>query len=282
MSDDNNWSLIIEPRRKLFDLRLRELIQYRDLVSLFVKRDFVTQFKQTILGPLWFVINPLISTIMYTFVFGNLAGIGTDGVPSILFYYAGTMLWTYFSTCFTDASNLFTNNAGLFGKVYFPRLTVPVSNIIFNLLKAGVQFALLITFYIYFLIAKAPLAPSWSILLFPLSFIWIAMLGVGLGLIVSSLTTKYRDLRILVTFALSLGMYVTPVVYPLSEIPQNFGWLFYINPLSAPIELFRVWFFGAGSVPLPMLLSSLGATLVIGLLGIVMFNQNERNFIDVV
>lgn len=282
MSDDNNWSLIIEPRRKLFDLRLRELIQYRDLISLFVKRDFVTQFKQTILGPLWFVINPLISTIMYTFVFGNLAGIGTDGVPSILFYYAGTMLWTYFSTCFTDASNLFTNNAGLFGKVYFPRLTVPVSNIIFNLLKAGVQFALLIAFYIYFLIAKAPLAPSWSILLFPLSFIWIAMLGVGLGLIVSSLTTKYRDLRILVTFALSLGMYVTPVVYPLSEIPQNFGWLFYINPLSAPIELFRVWFFGAGSVPLPMLLSSLGATLVIALLGMVMFNQNERNFIDVV
>lgn len=282
MSDDNNWSLIIEPRRKLFDLRLRELVQYRDLVSLFVKRDFVTQFKQTILGPLWFVINPLVSTLMYVFVFGNLAGIGTDGIPSILFYYAGTMLWTYFSACFTDASNLFINNAGLFGKVYFPRLTVPVSNILFNLLKAGVQFALLIAFYIYFLITKAPLSPSFNILLFPLAFLWIAALGVGLGLIVSSLTTKYRDLRILVNFALSLGMYVTPVVYPLSEIPQGFAWLFYINPLSAPIELFRVWFFGAGAVPLPMLISSIASTLLIAILGMVMFNQNERNFIDVV
>lgn len=282
MSDDNNWSLIIEPRRKLFDLRLRELVQYRDLVALFVKRDFVTQFKQTILGPLWFVINPLVSTIMYAFVFGNLAGIGTDGVPSILFYYAGTMLWTYFSACFTDSSNLFINNAGLFGKVYFPRLTVPVSNILFNLLKAAVQFALLLAFYIYFLIAKAPLAPSLSLLLFPLSFLWIAALGVGLGLIVSSLTTKYRDLRILVTFALSLGMYVTPVVYPLSEIPRGFAWLFYLNPLSAPIELFRVWFFGAGAVPPSMLISSIVSTLLIALLGMVMFNQNERNFIDVV
>jgi lipopolysaccharide transport system permease protein len=279
---DENWDLVLESKRKLLDLQIREVIRYRDLVWLFVKRDFVTQFKQTILGPLWFIINPLFSTVMYSFVFGNLAKIGTDGTPFILFYYAGTMLWTFFTGCFNDASNVFVNNAGLFGKVYFPRLTVPISNVFSNLTKAAVQFVMLLVFYAYYLVTKAPVTPSWWALAFPLIFIWLAFVATGMGMVISSLTTKYRDLKQLISFALGLAMYATPVVYPLSKIPAQFSWVNYINPVSAPIELFRIWFYGAGHVPLSMILSSLALTAFFFFLGLVMFNQNERNFIDVV
>ena len=276
------WDLVLEPKRRLFDLRLREVIRYRDLVWLFVKRDFVTQFKQTVLGPLWFIINPLFSTVMYSFVFGNLAKIGTDGVPFLLFYYAGTMLWTFFTGCFNDASNIFLSNAGLFGKVYFPRLTVPISNVFSNLTKVGIQFATLMVFYAYYLATGAPVTPSWAILAFPLLFAWIAALATGMGMIISSMTTKYRDLKHLIGFALHLAMYATPVVYPLSQIPKEFAWVNYVNPVSAPVELFRIWFYGAGSVPPVMVASSLGMTALFMVLGLVMFNQNERNYIDVV
>jgi len=279
---DNNWDLIIESRRKLLDLQIREVIRYRDLVFLFVKRDFVTQYKQTVLGPLWFIINPLFSTIMYSFVFGNLAKIGTDGIPYILFYYSGTMMWLFFTGCFNDASNVFVNNANLFGKVYFPRLTVPISNVFNNLMKSAVQFATLMFFFLYYLIIKAPIHPSFWSLAFPLLFIWTAVLATGMGMIISSLTTKYRDLKQLIVFGLHLAMYATPVVYPLSEIPANFSWVNYINPVSAPIELFRIWFFGAGHVPVNMIASSLVMTAAFFFIGLVMFNQNERNFIDVV
>lgn len=279
---DEQWSLVIESRRKLLDLRLREVIRYRDLIWLFVKRDFVTQYKQTILGPLWFIINPLFSTVMYTFVFGNLANIGTDGIPYLLFYYAGTMLWTFFTGCFNDASNVFINNSGLFGKVYFPRLTVPISNVFSNLTKVGVQFATLMVFYVYYLVIGAPVTPSLWIIAFPLIFGWLAILATGMGMIISSLTTKYRDLKHLVSFALHLAMYATPVVYPLSEIPADFAWVNYVNPVSAPIELFRIWFYGAGTVPPVMIVSSLGMTALFFFLGLIMFNQNERNYIDVV
>jgi lipopolysaccharide transport system permease protein len=280
MSKD--WNIVIEPKRKLLDLQIRDIIRYRDLVYLFVKRDFVVQYKQTILGPLWFVLNPLFSTIMYTFVFGNLAGIGTDGIPPLLFYYSGSMLWNFFSGCFTDASNVFINNVNIFGKVYFPRLTVPISNVFSNGTKVLVQFAMLIIFYIYFLIIGTPVRGSWWIAAFPLIFAWLAVLGTGMGIIISSLTTKYRDLKNLVSFALSLAMYVTPVVYPLSEIPARFRWVGFINPVSAPVELFRVWFFGAGFVSVTHILVSLGTTTLLLLLGLILFNQNERNFIDVV
>lgn len=283
MSNVNDeWDLVLEPKRKLFDLHLREVIRYRDLIWLFVKRDFVTQYKQTILGPLWFIINPLFSTVMYTFVFGNLAKIGTDGIPSLLFYYAGTMLWTFFTGCFNDASNIFLNNAGLFGKVYFPRLTVPISNVFSNLTKVGIQFATLMVFYVYYLIIKAPVRPSWWALAFPLLFVWLAVLANGMGMIISSLTTKYRDLKHLIGFALHLAMYATPVVYPLSQIPESFAWVNYVNPVSAPIELFRIWFYGAGTVPPEMIATSLGMTAGFTIMGLVMFNQNERNYIDVV
>jgi lipopolysaccharide transport system permease protein len=279
---DEKWNMIIQPKRKLLELHLRDIIQYRDLVFLFIQRDFVLQYKQTILGPIWLVINPIFSTIIYTFVFGQLAQIGTNGIPSLLFYYSGTMLWTFFINCFNDASIVFINNANLFGKVYFPRLTVPIGNVFTNILKIAVQFVMLMIFLIYFIITGAGVSISPWAVFFPLIFIWLAAVGIGTGMIISSLTTKYRDLRQLISFALNLVMYAAPVVYPLSEIPQSFSWLAYINPVSAPIELFRVCFFGAGSVNTTMVLSSLGITAVLVFIGLVLFNQNEQYFVDVI
>jgi lipopolysaccharide transport system permease protein len=282
MAEKENWSLIITPKRKLLDLQIRELIRYRDLIFLFVKRDFVTQYKQTILGPLWFIINPLISTVMYTFVFGRLANIGTDGIPHTLFYYSGTMLWTFFAGCFNDSCNLFISNSNIFGKVYFPRLVIPINYVFSNSIKIAVQFVMLIFIFIYFLLSGTPLQPSWFMLLFPFLILWLAAIGVGAGLIISSLTTKYRDLKNLVTLALNLAMYATPVVYPISEIPERFNWLAYANPVCAPIELFRLWLFGSASINSSMILTSLGITVLLVICGLILFNQNERNFIDVV
>lgn len=279
---EESWDLIIEPKRKLLDIPIREVIRYRDLIALFIKRDFVTQYKQTILGPLWFIINPLISTVMYAFVFGNLAKLSTDGVPHILFYYAGTMLWSFFAGCFTDATNIFVNNKDLFGKVYFPRLTVPISNIASNVTRILVQFLCLMVFFVYYLVTSDVLRPSLLALLFPLILIWIAAVATGMGMVISALTTKYKDLRLLVNFALNLAMYATAVVYPVSQIPQRFHWVLYANPMNAPIELFRAWFYGAGGIPSQAIISSILLTFLFLFLGLIMFNQNERNFIDVV
>ena len=279
---EETWDLIIEPKRKLLDIPVREVIRYRDLIALFIKRDFVTQYKQTILGPLWFIINPLISTVMYAFVFGNLAKLSTDGVPHILFYYAGTMLWSFFAGCFTDATNIFVNNASLFGKVYFPRLTVPISNIASNVTRILVQFLFLMGFFVYYLVTSDVLRPSLLALLFPLILIWIASVATGMGMVISALTTKYKDLRLLVNFALNLAMYATAVVYPVSQIPKRFSWVLYANPMNVPIELFRLWFYGAGGIPMQAIISSILLTFFFLFLGLIMFNQNERNFIDVV
>ena len=280
--DNEKWDIILQPKTKLLDLQIREIIRYRDLVLLFIKRDFTTAYKQTILGPIWYIIQPLFSTIMYTFIFGNLAQIGTDGVPYLLFYFAGTMLWTYFTGTLNSASSIFTTNSGLFGKIYFPRLTVPISTTVGHIIKLGIQFACLLVFYIYYLIIGANVQPSWWILAFPLLVIWIGLLGCGIGMMISALTTKYRDLNQLLSFGISLAMYATPIVYPLSEAPANLAWVFYINPMSAPVELFRIWFYGAGSVPTPMIFLSLGMTAVIFFFGLVLFNRNERTFVDVV
>lgn len=282
VNDNENWDLVLKPKTKWLDLRIRELIKYRDLVLLFIKRDFTTAYKQTILGPLWYIVQPLVSTVMYTFIFGNLAEIGTDGVPYLLFYFAGTMLWTYFTGTLNSASSVFTSNSGLFGKIYFPRLTVPISTTVGHIIKLGIQFACLLVFYIYYLIVGANVNPSWWILAFPLLIIWIGLLGCGIGMVISALTTKYRDLNQLLSFGLSLAMYATPIVYPLSEAPANLAWVFYINPMSAPVELFRMWFYGAGSVPTPMIFLSLGMTAVFFFFGLVLFNRNERTFVDVV
>jgi lipopolysaccharide transport system permease protein len=280
--NNEHWDTVITPQKKILDLRLRELIRYRDLVLLFVKRDFTTVYKQTILGPIWFILNPLFSTIVYSLVFGSLAKIGTDGIPYLLFYYGGSMMWTYFSACFTDASNVFSNNANLFGKVYFPRLTVPLSRVFSNMITTLIQFATLMCFYAYYLITGMDINPQWWAFAFPLIFIWIAMFASGLGMLISALTTKYRDLKQLVMFGLNLAMYATPIVYPLSQVPEKFRLVFYLNPLSAPIELFRVWFYGAGFVPPAMICLSIGLTIFFFLLGLIMFNRNERTFVDVI
>lgn len=284
MENDNNenWSMIITPKRKILDIPIRDLIRYRDLIFMLVKRDFVVQYKQTILGPLWYLINPLISTIMYTFVFGRLANIGTDGIPHTLFYYSGTMLWTYFSGCFSDCSNVFITNANIFGKVYFPRLVLPINYVFTNGIKILIQFLLLCGIIVYYLVVENSIVPAWQLVFFPVIFLWIAAIGTGAGIIISSLTTKYRDLKQLVTFALGLAMYATPVVYPISEIPEKFQWIAYANPVSAPIELFRLWFFGTSSIDMNMILVSLGITVVLVITGLILFNQNEQNFIDVV
>ena len=278
----DGWDLVIQPKRKLLDIPLREVIRYRDLIALFIKRDFVTQYKQTILGPLWFIISPLFSTMMYTFVFGNLAKLSTDGIPHILFYYSGTMLWTFFSGCFTDATDIFSRNQNLFGKVYFPRLTVPISDVVLNAIKVGVQLACLLGFHVYYLFRGGLAFPSVAVVLLPLILIWIASMATGAGMIISALTTKYKDLRLLVGFALSLAMYATPIVYPLSEIPLKFQFIAYINPMCAPVELFRKWFYGVGNVSYSILVTSLCVTGLLLFLGLVMFNRNEQNFIDVV
>ena len=281
-NNEEKWSLVITPKRKLLDLQIREIIRYRDLILLFVKRDFVIQYKQTILGPLWFVINPLLSTIIYTFIFGRLANIGTDGIPHTLFYFSGTILWSFFAACFQEASNVFISNANIFGKVYFPRLVIPINYVLSNSIKTLIQFAMLVIIFVYFIINGSAVRCTWQIAFLPFVLIWLAAIGIGGGIIISSITTKYRDLRQLVTFGLSLAMYATPVVYPISEIPQRFQWLAFANPVSAPIELFRKWFFGTATVDTTMILVSIGITAVILFIGLILFNQNEQNFIDVI
>ncbi len=281
-NDDGDWSLVIRPKSRWLNLNLRELYHYRDLIKLFVNRDFVTVYKQTILGPLWFIMNPLFTSIIYTFIFGNLAKIPTDGVPSTLFYYGGTMLWGYFSTCLNSGADVFSGNAGLFGKVYFPRLAVPVSKVFSNLISVVIQFATLLVFYVYFVARGAPIRPTWWVLAFPLLLAQLAMLGTGFGMIISSLTTKYRDLRQLVGFGMSLWMYATPIVYPLSQMPQKYRWVSIINPVSAPIEAFRAAFYGVGGPTVFMMWSSIAVTFVVLFLGLILFNHNERTFVDVI
>jgi lipopolysaccharide transport system permease protein len=219
---------------------------------------------------------------VYTVIFGRLAGIGTNGIPHLLFYYSSTMLWNYFAACFTDTSNVFINNVNLFGKVYFPRLTVPVSTIFSNLITTSVQFAALVVLYFWFYFHNGSVKPQLSAFAFPLIFAWLAMLASGFGLLVTAITTRYRDLKQIVTFGLQLLMYATPVVYPLSLAPEKYRWVFNINPLCAPIELFRYWFFGAEAVSSITIISSLIITVFFFFLGLVMFNRNERTFVDVI
>ncbi|GHU83225.1 transport permease protein [Spirochaetia bacterium] len=277
-----DWDYSVSSKRKLLDVKLRELIHYRDLIIMFFVRDFTLSYKQTVLGPLWYVLNPLFSTLVYAFVFGGIAGIGTGGIPVLLFYYGGNMLWTFFTNCLNGTSNVFVANAGVFGKVYFPRLTVPIANTFSALAKMLIQFVMLMAFYVYFVYSGAPARPSVSALLFPLMLLWIAALGTGFGMIFSALTTKYRDLNLVLNLVLSLAMYVTPVIYPLSRVPEQFRFFFYINPVSAPMELFRIWFYGIGEVPLEMSLISLGTTALVLLAGLMLFTYTERTSMDVV
>jgi len=279
---DESWDLIIEPNRRLFDLRLRELYQYRDLIGLLVRRDFVAAYNQTVLGPFWFLIQPLMMTLMFMFVFGNIAKLGTDGIPKPLFYFSGTILWSYFSHCLTKCSNTFNSNAQLFGKIYFPRMAVPISYAVTEFITESIQFTLLLVFYFYYLLTGHSFNTNWWLLAVPLLVIQLGALGVGLGIIISSLTTKYRDLKQLLAFGMQLWMYATPIVYPLSTVPEKWLWVYKVNPVSPVIEMFRYALLGSGNFPLESWLVSVGISVAVLLLGIIIFNRNERTFIDVI
>jgi lipopolysaccharide transport system permease protein len=275
--------MIIVPQRHLLDLRLGELWHYRDLVFLFVRRDFVSLYKQTILGPLWYLIQPLLTTVTFTLIFGRIADLPTDGLPQFLFYMSGTVVWSYFAACLTKTSETFVQNAQLFGKVYFPRLAVPVSILISNLIAFLIQFALFLAFTIWFAVRGTTITPNWIwVGLSPLLVLLMAGLGLGFGVIISSLTTKYRDLRFLVQFGVTLMMYATPVIYPVSSIPQQYQWIIQLNPMTPVVEGFRYAYLGAGTVNVAQLFYSFGFMLVTLFLGSVIFNRVEQTFMDTV
>ena len=278
-------SIVIESNHKLFDLNLATLWQYRDLLMILVKRDFISFYKQTLLGPIWFFVQPLFTTLTYIVIFGNIANVGTDGLPQALFYLSGITLWNYFSDCLLKTSTVFRDNSNIFSKVYFPRLIIPLSIIISNLIKFVVQFLLFLGFlfyYYYFQGFQVQLHLLAVLLLFPLLIIAMAFLGLGLGLIISALTTKYRDLSFLVTFGIQLMMYTTTVIYPLSITPGKFRKLIAINPMTGVIETFRNIFLGKGEISFDTLGYSLIFTIVALLLGLLIFNKVEKNFIDTI
>jgi len=281
--EPKKWDMVIGPERNLFDLRLRDLWHARDLIFLFVRRDFVSVYKQTILGPLWYLIQPLLTTIIFTFIFGNIAKLPTDGLPQFLFYMSGTVVWSYFATCIGKTSDTFITNSGLFGKVYFPRLAVPVSILISSLIAFAIQFIFFLGFMGYFALQGSVLHPNWWILMTPVLLMIMAGLGLGFGIIVSSLTTKYRDLRFLVQFGVQLVMYATPVILPISSFPKRFQWIILANPMTPIVEIFRYAFLGgAGTVNLPDLAYSFGFMLVAVIIGGVIFNRVEATFMDTV
>ena len=281
-SEIETWDLVIEGKSSLFDLKAGEGWRYRDLLIMFVKRDFVSFYKQTILGPLWFFIQPLFMTITFTFVFGNLAAISTDGLPQPLFYLAGITAWNYFADCITKTSTVFKDNANIFGKVYFPRLIMPLSIVTSNLVKFGVQMLLFVGMLIYFWLTGAEFHVTWTVVLFPLLLIMMALLGLGLGLIITAMTTRYRDLSFLVQFGVQLLMYVTTVIYPLSAAPAKYRWLIELNPMTGVIEAFRYAFLGKGQFSFSSLGYSALLTLIIMTIGVVIFNKTEKNFVDTV
>jgi lipopolysaccharide transport system permease protein len=282
VTDHQDWSLVIRPQRNLFDLKLIELWKYRDLTGLFVRRDFVSVYKQTILGPMWFIIQPILTTITFTVVFGRIARLPTDGLPQFLFYMSGTVIWTYFADCLNKTSNTFITNSQLFGKVYFPRLTVPISILISTLIAFIIQFLLFLCFFLYFWLNGASIKPNLWVLFTPVLLIMMAGLGLGFGIIVSSLTTRYRDLRFLVVFGVQLWMYATPVIYPVSSIPPRYQILIKANPLTPIVETFRYAFLGAGTASIPNLLYSAGFMAVVLTIGILLFNRVEATFMDTV
>ena len=283
MSDSQNhqWTETIESKHSLFDLNLKEVWRYKDLAYMFVKRDFVSSFKQTILGPIWFFINPIFTTIVYIVVFGNIAKLSTDGAPKILFYLAGITLWNYFSSCLTATSNVFTTNASIFGKVYFPRLIMPISIVLSNLMRFGVQMGLFLVVFVYYLF-EGQVQPNWWILATPFLVFLMAVFALGMGMIFSSLTTKYRDLQMLLTFGISLYMYATPVIYPASSLKGIFKTIAFYNPLTGIFECFKYAWLGVGDFNAPMLIISTILIFIILAIGTVIFNKVEKGFMDTV
>lgn len=279
----DQWDIIIKPRSSLFELHLKDVWRYRDLMLLFVRRDFVAQYKQTILGPLWHVIQPLLTTIIFLFVFGSVARISTDGIEPILFYMSGITVWNYFSSCLTSTSSTFVVNATIFGKVYFPRLVLPLSVVISNIIRFGIQFGLLLVFMIIYYFKGANIHLSLYWLFIPLLVLMMAGIGLGLGIIISSLTTKYRDLSLLLAFAVQLAMYITPIAYPLSFLKdKSYKWIVTINPLTPIVEAFRYCLFGKATVTTNGLVYSICFMAASLIIGSIIFNKVEKDFMDTV
>ena len=283
MATNNNYHTHISSRHRWLELNLKEVWRYRDLIALFTKRDFVVSYKQTILGPAWIFLTPLFSSIVQAFVFGGIAGIGTEGVPTLLFYLCGNAVWAFFAACLTNNANTFTANAYVFGKVYFPRLTTPISNVISSIIRFCIQMILVMAFLIFFLF-RGQVSPNWGWwLMIPVELVHLGVLGMGCGIIISSLTTKYRDLTVLVEFGVQAWMYLTPVVYPLSTLAD--GWmknLLMVNPVTTSIELMRYAILGQGSLHFGYYALSWCVTLLVAVLGIMIFNKVERTFMDTV
>jgi len=281
---ENEWTEIIKPHKSLLNVDFKEIWRYRDLLAMFVKRDIITQYKQTILGPLWFFIQPVMTTIMYMVVFGGIAGIPTDGIPQPLFYLSGICLWQYFADCLNKTSNTFLTNASIFGKVYFPRLIVPLSTVTSSLVRLSIQILLFITVYLYYIVfTDINIAPNFYILLFPLLVLMLAGLSLGFGILFSSMTTKYRDLTLLLSFFVQLWMYATPIIYPLNTITNDkIRFIMTLNPLTSIIETFKFGVLGAGSFNWWSLGYSFGFMIILLAIGIVIFNRVQRSFMDTV
>ena len=282
-ASQGHWDLVISPKTHLLDLRLKDVWRYRDLLFLFVKRDFIAQYKQTVLGPLWHVIQPLFTVVIYLIIFGRIANIPTDGVQPILFYMSGITIWNYFSSCLNNTSNTFIANAAIFGKVYFPRLVLPLSIIISNMVRFSIQFVLLLALMIYYHFNRFPIQFGSNWLLLPVLIVMMAGIGFGLGIIISSFTTKYRDFSVLLAFALQLGMYATPIIYPLSFLSNSqYKWLIELNPLTPVAEAFRYSLFGKGTFTALTLSYSAGFMFIVIFIGIIIFNRVEKSFMDTV
>lgn len=282
---NEEWLFEIKPKDQFFRLHLKEVWQYRDLLMLFVRRDVVTVYKQTVLGPLWYLIQPLFTSVIFTIIFNSVAGIETGNVPPFLFNLGGIMVWNYFTSCLNDTSDTFKKNASIFGKVYFPRLIVPLSIVISNLLKFGIQFIIFIAFYIFYAFNGMDVQLGLSLLFFPLLVTVMGLLGLGLGMIISSMVTKYRDLTFLVTFGVQLLMYVSAVMYPMALLKEKlpeFGWLIEYNPLAYVIEASRYMLLNEGSISLGGMLYTVVVTIVLFLVGLLIFNKTEKRFIDTV
>lgn len=279
---EEKWDTIIEPKRHLLDLKLNQLSRYRDLLWMFIKRDIIVVYKQTVLGPLWFFIQPIMTTLIYVFVFGNIANISTDGIPKPLFYLSGIVLWNYFSECFMRNADTFSTNSEIFGKVYFPRLITPLSLIFSNAIKFLIQFGLFLAVYTYFLVQGATVFPRMELFTLPFLILLMAFMGLGFGLIFSSMTTKYKDLKFLIQFGVQLLMYATPIIYPMSTLPAKFQAILWWNPITHIMEAFKFGFLGQGSFSLVGLAYSTLFTLLLIIFGTIIFNKTEQTFMDTV
>jgi len=280
--NNNEWDLIINNKKPILKLNLKGIVNHKDLLFLFVYRDFVSTYKQTILGPLWFFIQPILTSITFVIIFGGFAKIPSDGIPGILFYMSGIIMWNYFADCINQTSHTFTQNQNLFGKVYFPRIIVPLSKVVNNLLKFFIQLLLFLILYALFYLNGFGFSLGWTFILLPLLLIQMAFTGLGFGMIVSSLTTKYKDLTFLINFAVQLLMYASPIVYPISIVPEKYKWIIMLNPFTSIIEIFKNSVFGTGYINIYWILYSFCFSIIVFLIGLIIFNKVEKSFIDTI